>query len=66
MAHWRGLSTERWLELLKAIPRVILKGFRSVRSRGWEKGQATGSQMASVWVQGSVPSSETESATSTG
>jgi hypothetical protein len=57
---------ERWLEPLTAIPRVILKGFRSVRSRGREKGQARGSQTASVWVQGSVPSSERASAPSTG
>ena len=66
MAHWRGQPTERWLEPLTAIPRVILKGFRSVRSRGWERGQARGSQMASVWVRGWVPSSERASAMSMG
>ena len=57
---------ERWLEPLTAIPRAIPKGFRSVRSMGCERGQARGSQMASVWVLGSVPSSERASAMSMG
>ncbi len=35
-----GALPRDWLEPLKAIPRVILKGLRSVRSRGWERGQA--------------------------
>jgi hypothetical protein len=57
---------ERWLEPVTAIPRADPKGFHSVRSMSWERGQARGSQTASVWVRGSVPSSERASAMSMG